>query len=440
MDFKCKECDKLAVYGNVLGLNLYCGDHKTDNHIITFQQNQFSDIPLYDTKKTGIRKIILKNICIFKECDKNPSYNFNDYRKILCTKHKLCGMLEQYTPKCITCIELKVLKPLIPSFGMPGEKRSYCTKHKTDEMINQRCVICIECKKENAYYNDEGLTAKYCKDCSKPGMISLNRIFCISCKEKSANFNYKGQPARYCKSCVLPDMENVTCKKCPTCQKLIGVYNYPGEKHGVYCNGCKLSNMIDVVSKLCLNEWCGTRASKSKYKGYCTRCFIYKFPDENISRFYQVKEKYVTDIIKKEFAELIDIKFNKSIEGGCSKRRPDVLMDLGSHIIIVEIDENQHRNYNITCDIARLNDIYTDLGDRPIVFIRFNPDQYYNESGQYMKSCFKKHGNLDIPIIDDKDIWDYRIKKLTDKIRYNIDNIPEEQIIEIYLFYSLSKY
>ena len=31
--------------------------------------------------------------------------------------------------------------------------------------------------------------------------------------------------------------------------------------------------------------------------------------------------------------------YDKRIKCGCSKRRPDLLLDLGTHVIIVEIDE-----------------------------------------------------------------------------------------------------
>ena len=65
---------------------------------------------------------------------------------------------------------------------------------------------------------------------------------------------------------------------------------------------------------------------------------------------------------------------DKRVEGGCSKRRPDLLLDLGSHIIIVEIDKNKHNDYDCMCEHKRLMEISMDLSHRPIVFIRFNPD------------------------------------------------------------------
>ncbi len=30
---------------------------------------------------------------------------------------------------------------------------------------------------------------------------------------------------------------------------------------------------------------------------------------------------------------------DRKIEGGCSRRRPDLFLDMGNHIVIVEVDE-----------------------------------------------------------------------------------------------------
>ena len=41
----------------------------------------------------------------------------------------------------------------------------------------------------------------------------------------------------------------------------------------------------------------------------------------------------------------VPIVLNKTISGGQSKRRPDALINCGSHVLLVEIDENSHRSY-----------------------------------------------------------------------------------------------
>jgi hypothetical protein len=102
---------------------------------------------------------------------------------------------------------------------------------------------------------------------------------------------------------------------------------------------------------------------------------MHLFPDKQVSRNYKTKEKYVIDYIKEQFKD-IDIIADKQIQGGCSRRRPDILIDLGHQIIIVEIDENQHINYDCYCENKRIMELSQDVGHRPIIFIRFNPDDY----------------------------------------------------------------
>ncbi len=67
---------------------------------------------------------------------------------------------------------------------------------------------------------------------------------------------------------------------------------------------------------------------------------------------------------------------DKQVEGGCSKRTPDLLLDMGSRVLIVEVDENQHDTYDFTCEHMRLMEISLDLNHRHIVMIRFNPGGY----------------------------------------------------------------
>ena len=55
----------------------------------------------------------------------------------------------------------------------------------------------------------------------------------------------------------------------------------------------------------------------------------------------------------------------------------------------VEVDENQHTEYNTTCENKRLCELYQDFGYVPIVFVRFNPDSYIDANGTKVTSCFE---------------------------------------------------
>ncbi len=53
-----------------------------------------------------------------------------------------------------------------------------------------------------------------------------------------------------------------------------------------------------------------------------------------------------------------------------------MFLDMGSHVVIVEVDENKHDTYDRTCENRRMMEISQDLDHRHIVMIRFNHDRY----------------------------------------------------------------
>ena len=164
-------------------------------------------------------------------------------------------------------------------------------------------------------------------------------------------------------------------------------------------------------------------------------CCLFQCPDIKISRNYKTKEKHITDCIIEAFPNFAWVA-DKKIDGGCSRRRPDLMLDLGSHVIILEIDENKHTGYDCSCENKRLMELSQDLAHRPIVFMRFNPDGYTDDNGVKITSCWKltKQGAL---VINEKrkTEWDERIQSLKDSIQYWIDNPSEKTVEIIELFY-----
>ena len=105
----------------------------------------------------------------------------------------------------------------------------------------------------------------------------------------------------------------------------------------------------------------------------------------------------MTDFIKYQFQDQ-DMTFDKQTSG-CSRRRPDVYIDKFTHIVITECDENQHKD--TSCENKRMMELFQDFGNRPIVYIRFNPDSYVNKDNKKVLSSFKMHKLLDVPMIRD---------------------------------------
>jgi len=128
--------------------------------------------------------------------------------------------------------------------------------------------------------------------------------------------------------------------------------------------------------------------------------------------------KYI-DNIKREYR----INFN-CINGTCAKI--DYFYCKNDIIFLIENDENQHKSYELSCEIKRMNDCTYVLNNNenklPIVWIRYNPDTFKinNECQKITK--------------------EQRIKKIIEFIEKcieNKDNIPGLSIY--YFYYNLNK-
>lgn len=164
-------------------------------------------------------------------------------------------------------------------------------------------------------------------------------------------------------------------------------------------------------------------------------CCINLYPDTPVYRNYKTKEKNVVDHITSHFPDFTWVT-DKRIQDGCSKRRPDLLLDMGSHIIIVEIDENKHTDYDCSCENKRLMELSQDLQHRPIIFIRFNPDDYTDQDGNNVKSCWKLNKLGVMQITKTKQVeWNQRLAVLEQQIQYWVDNPTEKTVEIVELFY-----
>ena len=172
--------------------------------------------------------------------------------------------------------------------------------------------------------------------------------------------------------------------------------------------------------------------TRSQWKPYCFRCYCVLHPDEEIPRRFRLKEHMIVDAIKNVHGSTLTIICDKKIEGGCSRRRPDLFIDLGSHCIIIEVDENQHRQYE--CEEKRMIDLYEDTGFRKVVFLRFNPDSYRAEHTHYPSPfSFTDAGTLSV----NQKEFDRRMHDLHERIHVWKETEPEEQWTVEYLFYNV---
>ena len=273
--------------------------------------------------------------------------------------------------------------------------------------ICKPCIPCILC--EHGKCN-----TLRCKDC-----VRISKAEAMEAKKKKAT--QEAKEARLC--------EHGKCKSyCKVCVRFSQLC-----EHGKYNKSfCKICD----GSKLCRSSWCHTSGNQ-KYEGYCVPCFINN--PENIlkpaMRNHKTKEKEVVDCVMQHYPQFTWIA-DRRVQDGCSRRRPDLLLDMGSHILIVEIDENKHSGYDCSCENKRLMEISQDLQHRPIVLIRFNPDSYRDQVGILVNSCWQlnKIGVMSI-IASKRSDWNTRLETLTQQIQYWIDNATEKMVEIVELFY-----
>ena len=370
-------------------------------------------------------------MCNELNCKKQPAFNIEGQPKgLYCATHKKDGMINVISKTCLDCKKQ-------PAFNIEGQPKAlYCSKHKKDGMIDVKHKTCLECKKQPAF-NIEGETkALYCSAHKKEGMIDVKNKTCLECK-KQPHFNVEGDSKGfYCSTHKKDGMVNVITKTCIECNVRPN-FNVEGETKGLYCSAHKKDGMIDVKNKTCITYLCSKQVGE-KYDGYCLICYMNLFPDKPVARNYKTKEFAVVEYVKNKFPNFTWFA-DKIVNGGCSMKRPDLLLDLGYQILIIEVDENQHIKYDCSCENKRIMELSQDLGHRPIVFIRFNPDDY-DDNGTNITSCWGHNKNGICVVKKSKTReWEQRLSALEENINYwiNPENTTNKTIETIQLYYDM---
>lgn len=452
--------------------DIYCGDCTVDDIIL------MDDVLTSDPNEKKPRKIIKcehgtqKSYCV--PC-KGSQICVHDKQKTSCRDcggSKFC-IHDKLKQQCKTCSPL--------NFCEHGKRKSHCKKcggtifceHGKQKARCKDCggsQICIHEKQKSnckdckgSSFCEHGKRKEYCRECHGSQICEHDKIK-SRCKDcEGSDLCEHGKHKSICKDCG----GSLMCKhgkyksKCKDCGGS-GLCVHEKQKsrcrdcggssfceHGkrksrcILCKGSEICahNKLKSCCKLCggkslcKSEWCET-SGNPKYERYCVYCYTNLFPDKPIVRNNKTKERNVVDNVKKCYPNFTWVT-DKQIQDGCSRKRPDLLLDLGSHIIIVEIDENAHTNYDCSCENKRLMGLSEDVGHRPIVFIRFNPDQYVDNTGEIIKSCWKINKTSGILQIDAKKEceWKERINMLIEEIQYWINNQSEKIVEIIELFY-----
>lgn len=345
----------------------------------------------------------VSRLCQAKSCLKNVTRAFPGEKPSYCKTHAIEGMIDVKNSKCIICKKLGITKPKQPTYGL-GKIATHCKEHRTENMTDLKHIniLCEKCT-IRATYGIPGQKPTRCATHKKRGMKDVTSLMCVKCGKKQGVFGIT-KTELFCKKCKTKDMKNVKAKMCDKCGLKQPVFNYKGKKTGKYCNTCKNDRMIDVVNFRCVSCQLYIVPRKTQKCSYCS---------PKSRRRQKTREMIVVNFLKNNNIKFIH---NKSVGFICGNYRPDIRIDTGTHIVIVEIDENQHKQYDSSCEIARMANIYQADGMR-CVFLRYNPDKFM-------------HNGDNVDISDKK-----RLDILLSQVHHHSDNIPTEELTVYRMFY-----
>ena len=347
------------------------------------------------------------------------------------------------------------------SFAQPGATKpercgSANCRLPGDVDISNKNKMCLVCGKVIASFAQPGATKpERCgsANCRLTGDVDIKNKsqMCWVCGKVTASFAQPGatKPERCGNAtCRLPGDVDVRTKSCDVtnCTRLAyyGTLFSPPSRCSTHSGSLLPKKLLypHCSSTGCKQRPCWTdqpdnyplrcedhmlEADKNVVERACSQCGLMDFiQDGNVCNtccLFEVKKRQKTkELAVKVLLEAESIKFVHDLrpEDGCGKARPDFVIDCGTHIIIIEVDEFQHRrtNYDCRCEQVRTINLFQEYGGLRVMFIRYNPDNYLDNSGRKLKgSSAANH------------------KRLMTLIQYTIKNVPEHPLTVRYLCY-----
>jgi hypothetical protein len=300
---------------------------------------------------------------------------------------KEAGLVRVVGKTCLLC-------KTQPSYGYIGESTViYCARHAREHpdwsiMSPNKKITCLtpDCQSGPTYGYEcdrKAIYCAYCKDrhIDKEILKDVKNAMCVNCKEHRPTYGI--ERATHCATCadksIMSDQRHDMCIV-PDCGTR-STFGYESKKP-LYCLEHSIGkNCEDVMNPRC--QECNITTENRNYKPYCSSCYYNLNPEEERSINFKTKELAFTRAL---YPDLI---LDRVIQGGTSRYRPDALLRLPTHSIIIEIDEAQHLSYCNNAESMRLAAIRRDLNDVPLIVIRLNPDGY-NDGVKRVEGCFSR--------------------------------------------------
>eukprot|EP00903_Cladosiphon_okamuranus_P015947 g14730.t1 len=222
-------------------------------------------VPGSPTRNGGGQR--LKRTCQYSNCRRSPSFSKAGQRALYCGQHKLDGMINVVSRKCVSPGCTKG-----PSYGpAEGKKPLFCSRHRLPDHINVVSPRCAQdgCSKGPSFgCIDTGNKATYCAKHKLAGMVN---VVSRNCEEKGCrsapSFGFEGERATFCGKHKRDGQRNVISRRCngPGCTK-VPSYGKPGDPRPSFCTRHKPPGSINLLSPRCAAPGC-TKGPVRKHVG-----------------------------------------------------------------------------------------------------------------------------------------------------------------------------
>lgn len=418
----------------------FCANHKTDDMVNVVSKRCKYDgcnvlNPSFDYKggygsfcsihtKNGMIDVKHKT-CEFENCMIQPAYDIKGGKGRFCSTHKLDNMVDIKNSYCeyIGCMIVN------PIFNTKGSKKGrFCIKHKEPSMVDVKHKLCEYdgCEKRPTY-DVKGGSGRFCIAHKSDIMIDITHK---SCKYenciKRANYDVKGGSGKFCVSHKEHDMIDIANKCCiaDNCNTR-PTYGKPGNKVS-HCSKHREKGMILKPNRKCLNcsemaiwginfipQHCELHKTDDEHnllEKECISCgLLYVLDKENKCENCNPVSWEKTMLSKQN--ALMTYLDNRDLtgdntdhvidDGKCGRERPDRIFDFDNKIVILECDENQHKDRACLCEQTRMVNIGQSFGGIPVYFIRFNPDHYIPNDKSLTPDIITKRYKLCGDLIND---------------------------------------
>ena len=327
------------------------------------------------------------------------------------------GRLESQPPFAMSLHELGDLAPyvgVIPDiFGSDEDTDVEVEEEVLVEEVLEEGVL------EKEIYTG-GKKMQFCKHCTR---FSGNESVCYVHKCAVEGCEEKKIAKRLCRrhydkiskgKCIEPGCSNIAKKVGGVCVKHGAILkkcdvdsceNYSRKegvcvRHGAVRKRCEVDGCENQYQKggVCIKH--GAEALKCVHSGCeyarkkdglcgahhptymkCTNCQFFQVKNigtmcGTCAGYRENSEEFKLRDLFKEWYPEMDVVFDKIIEGSCLRYRPDFFIDTKKgFVIIIEVDEFHHKDYDVNCEIVRMFNIQQAIM-MPVVFIRFNPNAY----------------------------------------------------------------